>query len=229
MGHHAKIVIIEKDLAEAAKLSLKLGELGHVVKGIFSRPKEALSFLKDHHPDIVLLHENLKGQLNGMEIMDKSGYPVVYFNKNLSTGSLVDKLPVNIIAGRKMIKERIRNSFRNLQKKKAGRQLYILEDRIFVRNRDSMIKISLNDIQYIEADRNYCKIHSRERQHLLVSTLKDVDEKLKDNRFLRVHRSYIVNLSHLDEVGTNHLLINNKIIPLSKSMRGELLKHLQVI
>jgi len=92
-----------------------------------------------------------------------------------------------------------------------------------------MVKISIDDIQYIEADRNYCRIYSKARRYLLVSTLKEVDKKLPENRFLRIHRSYIVNLSHIDEIGGTHLVVASRSLPLSKNMRTELFRHLQVI
>ena len=60
-------------------------------------------------------------------------------------------------------------------------------------------------------------------------SLKDVNDKITDKRFLRIHRSYIANLSHIDEIGSNHVLIASRSLPLSKNMRTELFQHLQVI
>ncbi|WP_298529164.1 LytTR family DNA-binding domain-containing protein [uncultured Christiangramia sp.] len=104
-----------------------------------------------------------------------------------------------------------------------------MKDRIFVRCHDTMVRISLDDIHYIEADRNYCKVYSRNKKFLLVCSLKDVNDKITDKRFLRIHRSYIANLSHIDEIGSNHVLIASRSLPLSKNTRTELFQHLQVI
>ena len=106
---------------------------------------------------------------------------------------------------------------------------FILNDRIFVRHNEKMLKIDIKDIYYIEADRNYCRIFSQDREYLLVMTLKDIDEKLPQNHFLRIHRSYIINLSQIDEVAGTHVVISKKAIPMSKAMRAELLKRLQTI
>ena len=51
--------------------------------------------------------------------------------------------------------------------------------------------------------------------------------ELKEEHFLRIHRSYIVNLMHVDEVAGSHVVILKKAVPLSKSLRGKLLKRLQ--
>ncbi len=104
---------------------------------------------------------------------------------------------------------------------------YILSDSIFVKRNDKMVKILIKDIYYFEADRNYCKIYSKTRECLLVMTLKDIGEKLPKEQFLRIHRSYIVNLSHVDEVAGSHVVVLKKAIPLSKALRGKLLDRLQ--
>ena len=106
---------------------------------------------------------------------------------------------------------------------------FILSDCIFVRSHDKMIKVCINDILYIEAERNYCKIHCRDKEHLLVTTLKDLEEKLTDNTLLRIHRSFIVNLTHIDEIATSHVVIAKKAIPISADLKKQLLQHIQKI
>jgi len=91
------------------------------------------------------------------------------------------------------------------------------------------VKVDIKDILYIEAERNYCRIYSKGKEYLLVITLKDIDEKLPNQHFIRVHRSFIVNLSQIDEVATSHIVIAKKAIPLSKALKEELLKRLQTI
>ena len=81
----------------------------------------------------------------------------------------------------------------------------------------------------MEAERNYCRIYSKTKEYLLVMTLKDLDEKLPSNLFLRIHRSFIVNISHIDEIATSHVVISKKAIPLSKSLKEELLNRLHTI
>ncbi|HAV54948.1 MAG TPA: DNA-binding response regulator, partial [Aequorivita sp.] len=97
------------------------------------------------------------------------------------------------------------------------------------RHNERMLKIDIKNILYIEADRNYCRIFSEGREYLLVMTLKDIDEKLPQKHFLRIHRSYIINLSRIDEVAGTHVVIAKKAIPMSRAMRTELLKRLQTI
>lgn len=228
MGRQKKIIIVENDIPMAAKLSLQLNNLGYHITGIFSRAKDALNFIEQEAPDVILLEDQLKGQLNGFESKSKKialSSPVLYFDKN-KTESLQNFLSDKLKNQKELLKKEISQSLGHFRKKAAKSTL---KDRIFVRNHDKMIKISLNDIHYIEADRNYCKVYSRNKKYLLVSTLKEVNDKLTNKYFLRIHRSYIVNISHIDEIGSNHVVISSHALPLSKNMRAELFQHLQVI
>ncbi|QYA26880.1 response regulator transcription factor [Gramella sp. MT6] len=236
MAESEKIIIVENDIPMAAKLSLQLNRLGYNITGIFSRAKDALHFLEQEIPDLILLDDRLKGQLNGIETgrtKNKHYSPVIYFNKR--TAETLDRLiPRSLKSKKDKLKKEIKTSSKNIQKHSekeifSKKEHCILNDRIFVRHHEKMVRISLDDIHYIEADRNYCKVFLKDKKYLLVTTLKEVDEKLTDNRFLRIHRSYIVNISHIDEIGGNHVVICAHSLPLSKNMRPELFKHLQVI
>jgi len=236
MSASEKIIIVEDDIPIAAKLSLQLNELGYNITGIFSRAKDALHFLEQEVPDLILLDDRLKGQLNGIETekqKHKTSFPVIYFNKR--TAETIDRLlPRSLKSKKDALKKEIKASFKKFQQKPekeifSKNEHCILNDRIFVRHHEKMVRISLDDIHYIEADRNYCKVYLKDMKYLLVTTLKEVDEKLSDNRFLRIHRSYIVNISHIDEIGGNHVVVSMHSLPLSKNMRPELFKHLQVI
>lgn len=232
MTSQANIIIVEKDIPMAAKLSLQLNSLGYNITGIFSRAKDALHYIEQEVPDLILLDEQLKGQLNGIESLNskiQQSSPVIYFNR--FTAETLNKILPSKLLERK---DRLKKTFRKLQKKKLNKNHLskvhqILNDRIFVRHCDKMVKVSLDDILYFEADRNYCKVFSKKRQYLLVTTLKEVDAKLTDKRFLRIHRSYIANLAHIDEIGGNHVVISSHSLPLSKNLRPELFKYLQVI
>ena len=214
----------------AAKLSLRLNKLGYQITGIFSRAKDALNFIEQDAPDLILMEDHLKGQLNGFESNKSKGdHSVLYFNGS-KTKSLQKLIFDKLKDQKQLFKDEISESLDRLRKKPAKSHCQlILKDRIFVRCQDTMVRISLDDIHYIEADRNYCKVYSRNKKFLLVCSLKEVNDKITDKRFLRIHRSYIANLTHIDEIGSNHVVLASHTLPLRKNMRLELFQHLQVI
>lgn len=77
----------------------------------------------------------------------------------------------------------------------------------------STVKINFNSILYIEGLKDYIKIYNGQRPILTKSTLKNVEEKLPANEFVRVHKSFIVALSKIESIENNRILIANQRIP----------------
>lgn len=247
MTKKTKILIVEDEMIIAANISLQLTTLGYEVTGIMPRGEDALLHIEDNKPDILLLDINLKGKLDGIETaeaMQKThNIPVIYLTANIDDAHFNRAKKTNPYGF-------ISKPFKKLDLQRAieltinqlksqplevnaskgdGIQPFILSDSIFVRHNNTMVKVDIKDILYIEAERNYCRIYSKNKEYLLVMTLKDMAEKLPLKHFLRVHRSFIVNLSQINEIATNHIVIQKKAIPISKSLKEELLNRLQTI
>lgn len=247
MASPIKILIVEDELIIAAKISLQLSNLGYEVTGIIPRGEEALNSIQQNQPDILLMDLSLKGEIDGIEtvqiIQNDYKIPVIYLTANaddLNFNRAKDTNPYAFISKpfKKLDLQRaIELTVSRLQSETSTEKItykenitpFILSDCIFVRHQDKMVKVDIKDILYIEAERNYCRIYSKDKKYLLVMTLKDMDEKLPQQHFIRVHRSFIVNLSQIDEVANNHIVIARKAIPVSKTLKEELLKRLQTI
>jgi DNA-binding LytR/AlgR family response regulator len=247
MTKKTKILIVEDEMIIAANISLQLTTLGYEVTGIIPRGEDALLHLDDNLPDIILLDINLKGKLDGIEtaeVMQKNHkIPVIYLTANIDDGyfNRAKKTnPYGFISKpfKKLDLQRALELTLNQLKsqtlelnvsKQDSSQPFILSDSIFVRHHNTMVKVDIKDILYIEAERNYCRIYSKNKEYLLVMTLKNIAKKLPPKHFLRVHRSFIVNLSQINEIATNHIVIQKKAIPISKSLKDELLNRLQTI
>jgi len=127
------------------------------------------------------------------------------------------------------LKKQIDNLLSQIQNKSESSRTSKLSDRIFVRYKDKMVKLQIDQILYVEADRNYSRIFCIDKEYMVTITLKNMESKLPDSSFFRIHRSYLVNLNHIDEVAETHLVIARKALPVSKSLRSALLKRLQTI
>ena len=246
MNNPVKILIVEDEMIIAANISLQLSELGYEVTGIVPRGEEALLHVKQNAPDIVLLDIQLKGELDGIEtaqIMQKDyDIPIIYltanaddahFEKAKSTHpyAFISKpfKKLDLQRAIELTVELLQSENGNGSSSESNTPRFILSDSIFVRSHEKMVKVDIKDILYIEAERNYCRIYSQDKEYLLVMTLKDMDEKLPDKHFIRVHRSFIVNISKIDEIATSHIVIAKKAIPVSKALKEELLNRLQTI
>lgn len=238
-----RILIVEDDMIIGANLSLQLTNLGFEITGIESRGEEAILHAKANTPDLLLMDINLKGKLDGVDtvkaIQQDRDIPVIYLTANSDEATFsrakethpmafIDK-PFNKLNLQRTIElaeERIKT---NHNHKHSIHHIEMLEDRIFVRHHGKMKKLLLNDILYIEANRNYCTLVTSNGNYVLSSTLKTMEEELPKIMFVRVHRSFVVNLSKLDVVADHHLEIDRKVIPLSKSHKELLMSHIQTI
>jgi len=248
MAPPIKILIVEDEMIIAANISLQLSTLGYEVIGIIPRAEEALSCIKQNQPDILLMDINLKGDIDGIEtvkLMQRAyDIPVIYltanaddthFNRAKETHpyAFISKpfKKLDLQRAIELTVDRIQQHSNAPKLTSEGEKLqpFILSNCIFVRHHEKMVKVDIQDIHYIEAERNYCRIYSKDKEYLLVMTLKDMDEKLPNKHFLRVHRSFIVNISQIDEIATSHIVIAKKAIPVSKSLKEELLNRLQTI
>ena len=92
-----------------------------------------------------------------------------------------------------------------------------------------LIKIDLPSIYLIEAKGDYINIKTDEKNYVVHSTLKKIEGKLPDSLFLKVHRSYIINVKKIVDIEDNSVLIKKDVIPVSRSNRPELMKRLDLL
>lgn len=95
----------------------------------------------------------------------------------------------------------------------------ILKDSIFVKKQHLYYRIQFEDIQFIKADNVYLEVNTVDKKFLVRSPLKDYLEKLPQNKFYRAHKSYIVNVDHIDAINSKDIMINDTLIPISKDFK----------
>lgn len=100
---------------------------------------------------------------------------------------------------------------------------------VFIRDSNITRKINLNDILYLEAKDNYVKIHLSNVVYSIHSTLKSIEEKLPNDLFLRIHRSFIINLSKIDTIEGTTLFINKNVVPVADAYRASLMKVMKFL
>jgi two-component system, LytTR family, response regulator len=98
---------------------------------------------------------------------------------------------------------------------------------IFIKQEGRFVKLNFEDIIYIQAQDDYISIHTRDRRYLVYETLKKVEQKL-DPRFLRVHRSYIINKEFVQTMEDNSLSLPNKVVPVSASYKDVVAQALNI-
>ncbi len=105
----------------------------------------------------------------------------------------------------------------------------ISEKEMYVNIDRRLIKIEFEKVYLIEAKGDYILIKTEDKNYTVHSTLKKIEEKLPNSLFLKVHRSYIINITKIIDIEDNSVLIARDVIPISRSNRPELMKRLNLL
>lgn len=231
-------IIIDDDSAArliVSKLCKKIPQLKLVAE--FSNAIEAIKFLNTNEVDVVFLDIHMP-TFSGFDFIQTLKNPpkiiLTTSDKNFALEafeypSVVDYLvkPIELMRFEKAVRKL--SSFK-VQKESEPvnetsdntRELYVNVDR-------RLVKINFSDINVIEAKGDYIRIKTNDKSHIVHSTLKKIAEKLPQELFLKVHRSYIINLSKIIDIEDNSVLIKQDIVPVSRSNRSELMKRLNLL
>lgn len=232
------ILIVEDEPLIAEDLASILSSEGYGVVGIAHNANSAIKLLKSSLPSLVLLDINIDEDINGLMlaqiIRDEFQVPFIFLTSHTDKQTL-DKVkalkPYGFIVKPFDDKELVTNIELAISKFKEENAKNAIEatpdeNSLFIKQDGSLIKVSIDDILYAEAFDNYCFVHTIDKKFLLPHTLKSVEKKLSGKSFIRVHRSYMINLKAISVINDDHLVINNKSIPVSKASRQELLSRI---
>lgn len=105
-------------------------------------------------------------------------------------------------------------------------QLTYSEAFIYVKEDKIMVKIMLKDILYVESLKNYVKISTSQKDIITYTTITSMEEKLPSNKFIRIHRSYVVAIDKIDAFTTSDVKIGKTEIPIGRNYKNEVIKRL---
>lgn len=98
---------------------------------------------------------------------------------------------------------------------------------IYVKENKKVIKISINEILFVEGLKDYVSIHTCDKKTITKSTLSAIEKKLPGNKFLRIHRSFIVSLLHIDAFTATSIEIGKKELTIGRNYKQSVMKALK--
>ena len=245
MDNKVRILVVEDEMIIGAKISMQLTNLGYEVSGLLSRGEDVPFHVAENKPDIILLDINLKGNLDGIEtakLLSANGHtPIIFLTANSDEATFNRAKAVKPAAfiskpfKQLDLQRAIELTISRMEEKQSDKDMgeteleerpSFLNDRMFVRNKDRMVKIMFDDVLFIEAVRNYSRIITRNNEFLLSINLKIIEDKLPAPVFVRIHRTYLVNITKIDEVAENHVMIGQREIPMSGGLKENLLQRI---
>ncbi len=244
---NVRVLVVEDEPIIAADLMDRLEEMGFEVAQQCSNGADAILFTEKENIDLILMDIQLEGDLDGIQtaqiILEKRQVPIIFLTSNVDEATFSRAKTTQPAAflskpfrGKDLkhaIELAISRSVSSSQIQAPPAEninSFLFKDRLFIRVKDRMVRIFFSDILWLEADDYYCKLMTNEKEYLITQTLKQMGESLSGvPEFMRVHRSFIVNLSQVEEIGDLFVLISQKQIPLNKSSKDELATRLQKI
>lgn len=245
------VLVVEDESIVSKDIQHSLKKLGYNVAGAASTGEKAIDLALDIKPDVVLMDIMLKGDMTGIEaaskIREELNIPVVYLTAYADEATLA-KAKVSEPYGYiiKPFKEIDIHTSIEMAIYKHAKEKEVLKERdflysiveskdskdfIFVKSNSRLIKLKTSDIYYIEALKDYVVINALNSRYTIHSTMKDIEKKLPQEEFLRVHRSFIVALDKIAAIEQPNLILENdkKVIPIGGSYKDELNKRINLV
>ncbi|SEG28051.1 LytTr DNA-binding domain-containing protein [Algoriphagus boritolerans DSM 17298 = JCM 18970] len=105
----------------------------------------------------------------------------------------------------------------------------IFKENLFIRSNSQLIKLKLEDIIYLEADANYTQVFTTEKKYIIRASMKELQGKLDNKRFARVHKSFMINLEKIECIQSESIQIAGKEIPIGRPQYSWLLRQIKIL
>lgn len=236
-----KIGIVEDEMIIALGIANTLKELGYEVTEPAGNYTEALHMIVTEKPDLLLIDIQLSGYRDGIDlaasIRADAGIPFIFLTANADQATV--KRAKDVHPQAYLVKpfrkddlytaiELCLHNYATPGSKKQVAGNYIVRDAIFIKQGALLKKVRIDDILYLESDNVYLNVHTVDEKLLVRNTLQDYISLIGLPSFVRVHRSYAVNINHVQAINPGYLVINKTEIPISRSLRDNLFNHLKL-
>lgn len=230
-------IIIDDELTARTiinQLCSKIEDL--VVLEEFSNAIEAIKYLNKNEVDLIFLDVHMPG-FTGFDFIETLKNPpkIILTTSDVNFAldafeyeCIIDFLlkPITFPRFQKAI-----NKVENLTKQDSQTASSAPDtvNEIYVNIDRRLVKIQTESIYLIEAKGDYIQIKTTGKDYMVHSTLKKIEDKLPKDSFLKIHRSFIINTTHIIDIEDNSVLIDKHVIPVSRSNRPELMKRLNLL
>lgn len=225
------ILIVEDDFSFALELEMALTQDEQYKVHLAPSSDEALKLVEEKKVDAILLDLYLKGSLSGMDlgkIFKEKNIPVIVITSH--SDEELYKLTQSFDPIAFLVKPFNRLTLISTLDRAIPKQAEVEEvvkQEILVRSNNQLHKIKFDDITHINSDGNYCVIHALNVRHAIKKSLKKLLEELPKGRFIRIHKSYVVQADLIANVdlGKKTLFVEGHEIPFGKRYKKDLINR----
>jgi DNA-binding LytR/AlgR family response regulator len=190
-------------------------------------PIEALEYIQNNEADLVFLDIQMP-ELTGINFMKILGDKMKYILTTAYSEYALEGYEHHIVDYllKPISLERFRKSAVKAQERfSLGKQE---QNHFFVKSSGRQHRIIFDDILYIESIRDYVNIKTADEEFIVLDTLKSLEQQLPESSFVRIHKSFIVNLNQIKNIGTKKIIINPEYeIPIGENYRMNFLTRIK--
>lgn len=233
-----KVIIVDDEPMSRVFIQRYCEKLGNLeVAGSFENAELALEYLHKHEVDIILLDVEMPGA-TGFQLLDQMMYMPKVILTTAKTDYAFDAFQYGVVDYLKkpITYKRFEEAIEKIKYDDHKASTIALPkaeeaktEEIFIKADGKLTRLSFQEILYIESVGDYVKYFTVAKNYMALSTLKAVEEKMAGNGFIKVHRSYIVNLHKIKDIQDNTLVIDGKVIPISRSYQSEVKSRINVM
>jgi two-component system response regulator LytT len=233
MTDQLKILIVEDEAIVAEDMRLMLKKLNYVVTDMALNYQEAVDALEVEKPDLVLIDIQLNEIKDGIQLADfiKREYqlPFIFVTSNADEFTVQRAKKIQP-AGYLVKPFEQRDLYAAIEIARANFEAspnaepdeVLLRDALFIRQHDQFKKVLIKEIVWLKADGNYTNLHTESDRYVVRGKVKEILEGLNKN-FVRIHKSYAINLSFLESINQDYAYMTGERIPIGKTYRDGLL------
>jgi DNA-binding LytR/AlgR family response regulator len=235
-----KSIIIDDDLMARKTVERFCGKMPQLeVVATCENATQAYDAILLHAPDLIFLDVEMP-DFTGLQLLDKlTVMPHVILTTAKTSYAyeafsyrVIDylKKPLDFPRFRAAVEKAWTiHEFLTEKKVVETKNVPILSNEIFIRTEGRFVRLGVNEILYFENIGDYVSVRTTRGNFIIHSTMKNLDERLAHPTFVKVHRSYIVNLAKIVDIEENTLVIDKKVIPISRANKSLLIDRLNVI
>ncbi len=231
------MLIIEDDPITSLDLKETLIDEGMDVIGIARSVVQAKELIGKNTPDALLVDINLEGDDDGIDLVRSLLFPlpVVYLTANSDEQTVKRAMGTN--PGSFLTKpydERdvfiaLELAFKNHNRESLGINENKPKPFLFLKNGNRFEKVKISEINYLKAEGSYTKFVTENAEYMLSSNLNTVSSKIDTGNFMRIHRSYVVNIENVTGLDNDYVFFGEENIPISRNYKedvGRILKKI---
>lgn len=201
------------------------------VAGLAKDGVEASKFLDKNDVDLIFLDIEMP-EMDGVELLKSLINPpmVIIVTSRTEHGSFAFEYDVIDYLVKPVEYARFMRAINKAIEEGRTRKLaYEDKNAIYVRSSNKIVRLQYSEILYIEALADYVMFCTEDKKHIVHATMKSLERKLPADIFKRTHRSYFVNISKIETIEDNNIVIQKNQIPVSTSYKEALLRTLNFL